>query len=85
MSFKKLKKTLLEKIGAATQKAYGQLPDQLELGFPPNTGLGHFAVGCFALAKQFRNSPAEIAGHVADNIEPDDVIEQANAAGPIST
>jgi arginyl-tRNA synthetase len=82
MSFKKLKKTLLEKIGAATQKAYGQLPDQLELGFPPNTKLGHFAVGCFALAKQFRNSPAEIAGHVADNIEPDDVIEQANAAGP---
>ena len=82
MSFKKLKKTLLEKIGAATQKAYGQLPQKLEIGFPPNTDLGHFAVGCFDLAKQFRKSPAEIAGQVADNIDPDEVIEQANAAGP---
>ena len=26
MSFNKLKETLLEKIGAATQKAYGHLP-----------------------------------------------------------
>ena len=82
MSFKKLKEALLEKIGAATQKAYGHLPEQLEIGFPPNTELGHFAVGCFALAKQFRMAPAEIAGHIADNIDPDEVIEQANAAGP---
>ena len=82
MSFKKLKETLLEKIGAATQKAYGQLPQQLEIGFPPNTELGHFAVGCFALAKQFRKSPAEIAGHVTENIDPDEVIDQARAAGP---
>ena len=82
MSFKKLKETLLEKIGAATQKAYGHLPAQLEIGFPPNTELGHFAVGCFALAKQLRKAPAEIAGHIAGNMEPDEVIEQANAAGP---
>ena len=82
MSFKKLEKTLLEKIGAATQKAYGQLPEQIELGFPPNTDLGHFAVGCFDFAKQFRKSPAEIAEHIVDNIDPDEVIEQASAAGP---
>jgi len=82
MSFKKLKETLLDKIGAATQKAYGYLPEQLEIGFPPNTELGHFAVGCFALAKQFRKAPAEIAGHIAGHIDPDEVIEQANAAGP---
>jgi arginyl-tRNA synthetase len=82
MSFKKLKETLLAKIGAATRKAYGRLPEQLEIGFPPNTELGHFAVGCFALAKQFRKAPAEIAGHIAGNLDPDEVIEQANAAGP---
>jgi arginyl-tRNA synthetase len=82
MSFKKLKETLLEKIGAATLKAYGHPPQQLEIGFPPNTELGHFSVGCFALAKQFRKAPAEIAGHIADHIEADDVIEQADTAGP---
>ena len=82
MSFKNLKKILLEKIGAATQKAYGRLPQQLELGFPPNTDLGHFAVGCFDLAKQFRKSPAEIARHLVDNLDSDEIIEQANAAGP---
>ena len=82
MSFKKLEKTLLERIGAATQKAYGQLPEQIELGFPPNTDLGHFAVGCFDLAKQVRKSPAEIARCIVNNIDPDEVIEQASAAGP---
>ena len=61
MSFKKLKETLLYKIGAATQKAYGHLPEQLEIGFTPNTELGHFSLVCFALAKQFRKAPAEIA------------------------
>ncbi len=82
MSFKKLEKALLEKISAATQKAYGRQPEQIELGFPPNTDLGHFAVGCFDLAKQVRKSPAEIAGRIVDNLDPDEVIEQASAAGP---
>ncbi len=54
MPVEKLKETLLNKIDAATEKAYGQLPGQLEIGFPPSTEMGHFAVGCFPLAKLFR-------------------------------
>ncbi len=82
MTVEKLKKTLLNKIDAATEKAYGQLPGQLEIGFPPNTEMGHFAVGCFPLAKQFRKSPAEIAANIVDHIQPDDVIAEVGAAGP---
>ena len=78
----KLKETILNKIGAATEKTYGQLPEQLEIGFPPNSEMGHFAVGCFPLAKQFRKSPAEIAGNIVDHLQPDDVIAEVSAAGP---
>jgi len=82
MSFKKVKKSVLEKIANAAEVAFGQRPEGLELGFPPNIELGHFAVGCFPLAKQFRKSPAHIAKQISDTIIPDDVIEDANAAGP---
>jgi len=82
MPVEKIKKTLFNRIGAAAEKAYGQRPGQLEIGFPPNPGMGHFAVGCFPLAKQFRKSPAEIAQHIAEHIRPDDIIAEAKAAGP---
>jgi arginyl-tRNA synthetase len=82
MPVDKLKKTILETIGVATEKAYGQLPEHLEIGFPPNTAMGHFAVGCFSLAKQFRKPPAEIAGNIVDHLQPDDVIAEVSAAGP---
>jgi len=82
MPVDKLKETILNKIGAATEKAYGQLPEQLEIGFPPNSEMGHFAVGCFPLAKQFRKSPAEIAANIVDHLQPDDVIAEVSAAGP---
>ncbi len=82
MSVKILKETLLEKIGAAAQKAYNQKPEGLEIGFPPNPDLGHFGVACFPLAKQFRKSPAEIAEKLADNMAPDDVLQKAVATGP---
>jgi arginyl-tRNA synthetase len=44
--------------------------------------MGDLAVGCFPLAKQFRKSPAEIAGNIVARIQPDDVIIKASAAGP---
>jgi len=81
MPVDKLKETILEKIGAAAEKAYARLPQHLEIGFPPNSEMGHFAVGCFPLAKQFRKSPAEIAANIVDHLQPDDVIAQVNAAG----
>ena len=82
MPVKILQESLLEKIAAAAQKIYNQLPDGLEIGFPPNTDLGHFAVGCFPLAKQFRRSPAEIAQKLAENMATDDVLQKAIATGP---
>jgi len=82
MSFEKLEKTILEKINAAAGEVFGQLPQQLEIGFPPSAEMGHFAVGCFPLAKQFHKSPAEIAQLIADRLKPDTVIEQVTAAGP---
>ena len=82
MPAKKLKDALLEKIAAAAKKIYNQDPEGLEVGFPPDTSLGHFAVACFPLAKQFRTSPAEIAAKLAENMPPDDVLEKATATGP---
>ena len=82
MSVQKLNETILNKIESAAEKALGQIPEPLELDFPPNTELGHFAVGCFPLAKQFRKSPAEIAKIISEKITPDDVIHKVNASGP---
>jgi len=82
MSFEKLEKAILDKISAAAVQLFGQPPEGLEIGFPPNPRMGHFAVGCFALAKQFRKSPAQIAGLIAGRLAPDDLIRQAEAAGP---
>lgn len=82
MSVQKLRETILNKIYRATEKALGQIPVHLELDFPPNTDLGHFAVGCFPLAKQFRQSPAEIAKKIAKKITPDDIIQEVNISGP---
>ena len=82
MSVRKLKDAVLGKIGEATEKALGQVPDQLDMGFPPNTGLGHFAVGCFPLASQFRKSPQEIAKKISEKIVPDDVIQEVRVSGP---
>ena len=82
MPVKRLKEALLDKIAAAAQKIYNQIPDGLEIGFPPNTDLGHFAVACFPLARQFRSSPADIAKKLAENILTDDVLQKATATGP---
>jgi arginyl-tRNA synthetase len=82
MPIAKLKETILNEISTAAEKAYGQLPQNLEIGFPPNAEMGHFAVGCFPLAKQFRRSPAEIATNIAAHILPGDVITKADASGP---
>jgi len=82
MSVQKLNDAILNKIESAAEKALGQIPEPLELDFPPNTELGHFAVGCFPLAKQFRKSPGEIAKIISEKITPDDVIHQITASGP---
>ncbi len=77
-----LKRHILEKIAGACREAFEQAPGDLEIGFPPDLQLGHFAVGCFPLSKRLRKSPTEIAKTIAAGISPDDVIQTAAAAGP---
>jgi arginyl-tRNA synthetase len=82
MSIEKLKAHVLGRIAEAGRNALGQAPEGLEIGFPPDMQLGHFAVGCFPLAKQFRKNPAELAKAIAGAISADDVIQTAVPAGP---
>ena len=82
MSVQKFKETILNKIKTTAKKALGQVPESLELDFPPSTELGHFAVGCFPLAKQFRKSPGEIAKIISEKTVPDQVIQKVTASGP---
>jgi len=82
MPITRIKEAILKKISTAAHSAYGRPADRLEIGFPPNPEMGHFAVGCFPLAKLFRRSPAEIAADLVAQIAPDDVIAKAGAAGP---
>ncbi len=82
MSIEHVKNHILGRMAAAGLKAFGQAPEGLAVVFPPDLQLGHFAVGCFPLAKPLRKSPAEIATTLAANIAADDVIQAAAAAGP---
>ena len=82
MPVKILQEALLEKITAAAQKTFNQTPEGLAIGFPPSPDLGHFAVACFPLAKQYRTSPAAIAEKLAVNLTADDVLQKAVATGP---
>ena len=82
MSIEHVKKHILDRIVAAGRKAFGQAPEGLAVVFPPDLQLGHFAVGCFPLAKPLRKSPAEIAKTLAAGIAADDVIQAVTAAGP---
>lgn len=82
MPIQGLKNRLLGKIIAVAESAYGQAPHGLEVVFPPDMQLGHFAVGCFPLAKPLRKNPAEIAKTIAAAIAVDEVIAKADAAGP---
>ena len=82
MPIEQLKTHILGRIEAAGRKAFGRAPEGLAVVFPPDLQLGHFAVGCFPLAKPLRKSPAEIAKTLAAGIAADDVIQAVAAAGP---
>lgn len=49
---------------------------------PPQFEMGHFAFGCFRLAKELKKGPPMIAGELAAHIKADDMIEKVAAAGP---
>lgn len=49
---------------------------------PPQFEMGHFAFGCFRLAKELKKAPPVIATELAAHISNDDLIEKVEAAGP---
>lgn len=73
---------ILERIITIGEALYGQKPEGLKIGFPPDISLGDVTVECFPLAKQFRNSPARIAGSIVEQLHPDEVILEGTAKGP---
>ncbi len=56
------------------------------LAVPPDDKLGDYALPCFTLAKQYRKSPAQIAGEIVADLTPlladSERIESVSAAGP---
>ena len=77
-----IKTEILTTIKAACQEQFGQQPEALKLGYPPQVELGDFTVECFPLAKQFRQNPAQIAQAIATEIEPSGSIQSVEAVGP---
>ena len=77
-----IKTEILTTIKAACQEQFGQQPEALKLGYPPQVELGDFTVECFPLAKQFRQNPAQIAQAIATKIEPSGSIQSVEAVGP---
>ena len=60
----------------------GIAPGDLKVEAPPRAELGDLAVGCFAIAKLARQSPAEVARAIAAAFTPTDLLAGATAAGP---
>jgi arginyl-tRNA synthetase len=56
--------------------------DDIELDLPPDESLGDYAFPCFALAKQLKKSPAEVARNLAEKFIADKLIIAAKNTGP---
>jgi arginyl-tRNA synthetase len=82
MDSRELKKTILNQIEQAAEKTFGNKPEGLNLVYPPGVDMGDFACGCFPLAKQYRQSPNEIAQKIAKNLASGKIIQKVEASGP---
>jgi len=86
MVFAEIKKHIITAIETAIQTVWGpsaaEPPLQLKLEYPPRVEMGHFAVGCFPLAKSLRSAPAGIAAQIAAACPADEIVESISAAGP---
>ena len=77
-----IKTEILTAVETACQNEFGQKPEGLKLGYPPQVELGDFTLECFPLAKQFRQNPAKIAQAIAAEIKPSKLIQSVAAVGP---
>ncbi len=78
----KLTDQIQQRVSHVIKEFYGETPETLKIGYPPNASMGDMAVECFSLAKLLKKAPNVIAGELSERIEPDDLIESAAAAGP---
>jgi len=60
----------------------GVAATDLKVETPPKSELGDFAVGCFAIAKARKQSPAQVAQEIAAAFTPTGMLASATAAGP---
>ena len=71
---------IVEKVALAAALDEGSVRELLSV--PPREDMGDYALPCFALAKQLRKNPAEIARDLALKIDTGDNIDRIEAAGP---
>ncbi|MFM6928004.1 MAG: arginine--tRNA ligase [Bdellovibrio sp.] len=80
-----IRRLATQKIAAAITKM-GQTLSEDEiykaLVEPPQSNLGDLAYGCFILAKTLKKGPPQISAEIAQNIELDNNLVKAQAAGP---
>src|ERR1051325_3216900 len=75
--------TPLHQAAADAVAAYaGIAAAELKVEAPPRPDLGDLAVGCFAIAKARKQSPAEVARAIAAAFTPTELLASATAAGP---
>ena len=56
--------------------------ENVDLEFPPNPEMGDYAFPCFALAKELKKSPSEIAKELSDKFKPTRLVNEAKPQGP---
>jgi arginyl-tRNA synthetase len=66
----------------AFAKASETQPEDHKVESPPKPEMGDLAIGCFALAKARKQSPADVAKAIAAAFEPSELLASAQAAGP---
>ena len=82
MSIAQIRAEILTAVETACRTVFEQSPQNLKLNYPPKVEFGDFAVECFPLAKQFSQSPANIAQSIAAEIRPNKSIQKVTAVGP---
>jgi arginyl-tRNA synthetase len=70
---------LLQKI---IREKYDVSLDEIKLEFPPKKDLWDFAFGCFVLSRDLKKNPAMIAGELSNYLKEENLIDDANPAGP---
>ena len=56
--------------------------ENIELEVPPNSEMGDFAFPCFALAKEWKKNPVEIAKELSNKFKPTKLVKGAKSIGP---